>query len=62
MNLKPPLDAEFYDFGGKIPPWTSYCRACFRRAGLDPYRQKICPDAATCEHYPFKWHYAPKKD
>lgn len=59
---KPPADAKLYDFKGGIPPWTSYCRACLRRAGLDPYQQKECTDASICEHYPFKWLYRPKGD
>ena len=57
---KPPSNAELYDFRGKIPPWTSYCRMCWRRAGLDPYVQLSCLDAKTCEHYPFKWNYKPQ--
>lgn len=57
---KPPPNAKLYDFKGEVPPWPSYCRMCWRRAGLDPYHQNACPDARTCEHYPFKWHYRPK--
>jgi len=58
--MKPPSNAELYDFGGQVPPWPSYCRACIRRAGLDPYTTKECDEVATCEHYSFKWRYQSK--
>lgn len=60
--MRPPSDSKLYDFNGQVPPWTSYCRACIRRAGLNPYRTKECDEATTCEHYPFKWHYSPRPE
>ncbi len=55
------IGSDLYDFKGTIPPWVSYCRACLRRAGLDPRITPSCPDAVRCPHYPFKFNYMPKE-
>ena len=56
-----PRRGYLYDFEGKIPPWTSYCRACLRKKGLDPQSTGSCIDATVCTHYPFKLQYRPKE-
>jgi len=53
---------DLYNFKGEVPPWTSYCRACLRRLGVDPYKTKSCGAEMDCEHYPFKYQYSPSKE
>jgi len=60
--LKARASIELYNFKDSIPPWTSYCRACLRRIGLDPFETKACGLEVECEHYPFKYKYCPPKE
>ncbi len=42
--------------------FPSYCRACFRKRGIDPYTQSDCNMKEGCEHYSFRGRYEPPKE